>query len=95
MSIKAVVIHRRDANNIGDMASDPLQYFLKDSEYEKVDIVGLGRTNFDPNVPIIAGGGGLLANDFIDDGLRDLTISHDRNSILNLAKEFWEKTQLM
>lgn len=89
---KAYVVFRYDRNNVGDIASDPLQYFMHPSEYEKVDIVALGRTSFNPGVPVIAGGGGLLANEFIDDALRDLTVSHDRNAILNLANEFWSMT---
>jgi len=89
---KCYVVHRRDQNNVGDMASNPLQYFMKPGEYKEVDIVDIGKYTFDPNVPIIAGGGGLLANEFMDDSLRDLTMSHDKNSILNIGESLWQQT---
>jgi hypothetical protein len=86
MSIKAVVIHRRDANNIGDMASDPLQYFLKDSEYEKVDITQIGRHPFPDDIPVIYGGGGLLANEFFGEAI-DMVFDRPDVSQLN---EMWD-----
>jgi hypothetical protein len=89
---KCYVVHRRDQNNVGDMASDPLQYFLKPEEYERVDITDINSFDFKPNVPVIAGGGGLLANAFMEDALRDLTVSHDKNKILQLAEEYWKET---
>lgn len=90
--IKSYVVFRKDKNNVGDIASNPLQYFLKPHEYEEVDIVDIGKHNFNPNVPVIAGGGGLLANEFMDEALRDLTISHDKNSILSIGEEIWQQT---
>jgi hypothetical protein len=89
---KCYVVHRRDKNNVGDMASDPLQYFMKPNEYQSVDITEINRFNFNSNIPIIAGGGGLLANAFMDDALRDLTLSHDKNKILQLGDEIWRET---
>ena len=38
MAIKYVVTHRTDPNNVGDIASNPLQYFLQPDEYQVVDI---------------------------------------------------------
>ena len=61
---KAVVVHRRDPNNVGDFYSDPLRYFLKEDEYVTVDIDNLGREPFPDNLPIFFGGGGLLCNEF-------------------------------
>jgi len=89
---KCYVVHRRDQNNVGDMASDPLQYFMNTSDYLPVDITEISRHNFKPNVPIIAGGGGLLANDFMDDALRNLTVSHDKNKILQIGADLWQET---
>ena len=89
---KCYVVHRRDKNNVGDMASNPLQYFMKPNEYHVVDITEMGKYNFDPNVPIIAGGGGLLANEFMDEALRDLTVSPDINNLLTIGEEIWSHT---
>lgn len=90
--IKSYVVYRRDKNNVGDIASNPLQYFLKPHEYQEVDIVDIGKHQFNPGVPIIAGGGGLLANEFMDEALRDLTISPDIHNILNIGNELWKET---
>ena len=87
---KCVVVHRKDVNNVGDIASNPLQYFLKPSEYEVVDVELIGHMNFDESKPIIAGGGGLLANEYMNDVLRDLTQSNDKNNMLELANSFWK-----
>ena len=90
--IKCYVIHRQDKNNVGDMASNPLQYFMKPSEYQVVDIVNIGKHSFDPNIPIIAGGGGLIANEYIEEALRDLTVSPDKNNILRIGEDLWKQT---
>lgn len=90
--MKSYVVFRRDKNNVGDMSSNPLQYFMKPGEYQAVDILDIHKQNFNPNVPIVAGGGGLLANEFMDDLLRDLTVSHDKNSILNIGETLWQQT---
>ena len=36
---KFTVVHRVDINNVGDLASNPLQYFLDRDEYDVIDIV--------------------------------------------------------
>ncbi len=90
--IKSYVVYRQDKNNVGDLASNPLQYFMKPGEYEEVDIGNIGRHQFDSNTPIVAGGGGLLANALFNDALRDLTISPDINNILNIGNELWKNT---
>jgi hypothetical protein len=43
---KCVVVHRQDINNVGDMASNPAQYFLKADEYETVDVTELNTTSY-------------------------------------------------
>ena len=89
---KCYVVHRRDKNNVGDMASDPLQYFMKPNDYTVVDVENIGMTSFKEGVPIIAGGGGLIANDYMGDLLRDLTVAHDKRQILNIGQQFWSET---
>ncbi len=84
--MKAVVIHRRDPNNIGDIASDPLQYFLKEDEYHKIDITSLGREPFPDDLPVIFGGGGLLANEFFGDAINYI---FDHPDVLQL-NEMWD-----
>lgn len=88
---KCYIVHRVDKNNVGDMASNPLQYFMNKSEYTVVDVTQIGSTFFEDK-PVIVGGGGLIANEFIDDSIRDLTVSSDKNQILNLANEYWKHT---
>jgi hypothetical protein len=88
---KCYLVHRVDKNNVGDMASNPLQYFMNKSEYTVVDITDIGCTFFEDK-PVIVGGGGLLANEFLEDSLRDLTVPSDKNQILNLADQYWKQT---
>ena len=90
--MKAIVVHRTDLNNVGDMSSNPLQYFLKPDEYKTVDITNISRLNFDESIPVIAGGGGLLSNLFMDNALMALTASNDENEMLALANSFWKSS---
>lgn len=90
--IKCVVIHRRDQNNVGDMASNPLQYFLKENEYQTIDITNLYKTKYDANLPVIVGGGGLIGNEFFGDIVRDTLLSSDKNQLINLWNQRWEVT---
>jgi hypothetical protein len=88
---KCYVVHREDKNNVGDMASNPLQYFMNKSDYTVVDITQIGATFLDDR-PVVVGGGGLLANEFMEDSLRDITVPSDKNQILNLANQYWKQT---
>lgn len=88
---KCYVVHRIDKNNVGDMASNPLQYFLKPDEYVSIDITNIAATHIPDNMPVIAGGGGLLANDFMEDSLRELTVASDKNNLLTLANQYWKE----
>jgi hypothetical protein len=88
---KCYVVHRVDKNNVGDMASNPLQYFLKPSEYTVVDITNVSTTHIPDNMPVITGGGGLLANHFMEDALRDLTVASDKTNLLNLGSQYWKQ----
>ena len=89
MAIKFVVAHRKDPNNVGDIASNPLQYFLKESEYQTIDVANLDREAYPTDVPLIVGGGGLIGNDFFGDFYRDLLVSPDRRQLERIWEETW------
>lgn len=90
--IKFIVVHRNDPNNVGDIASNPLQYFLNRDQYQVIDVVDLHKTEYPANVPIIVGGGGLLANDFIGDAIQRILDSSDKNRLLHLWEQRWSCT---
>jgi hypothetical protein len=91
MAIKYVVAHRTDPNNVGDIASNPLQYFLPRDEYEIIDVAALGDTAYTENVPLIVGGGGLIGNEFMgDEFLSKLLESSDRMQLERLWANSWE-----
>ena len=89
MSVKFTVVHRKDLNNVGDMASNPLQYFLKPSEYQVVDLENLGVDQFRTDLPVIAGGGGLIANSWFGDILEKVLSSADRIKLLEMWSQTW------
>ena len=60
---KKFIIHRRDKQNAGDMASNPKQYFEWLDDWKVIDITGLQWFNLD-DAHVILGGGGLLYDDF-------------------------------
>lgn len=90
MTKKFTVIHRRDINNVGDMASNPLQYFSSPSDYEVFDITNIRREPIPFGPPIIIGGGGLISNDFFGEVLRDLTISNDKVQLYEMFDNRWK-----
>jgi hypothetical protein len=90
MAIKYVVAHRTDPNNVGDIASNPLQYFLPRDEYEVIDVASLGEMSYSEHVPLIVGGGGLIGNSFIgDEYLGKLLESSDRLQLERLWADSW------
>ena len=90
MAVKFVVAHRMDPNNVGDIASNPLQYFLPRDEYEIIDVASLGSIAYPENVPLIVGGGGLIGNDFIgNEYLISLLESSDRLQLERMWNETW------
>jgi hypothetical protein len=89
---KCVVVHRQDLNNVGDIASNPLQYYLSSDEYEVIDITRLQTTFYDSHLPIVVGGGGLIGNEFFGELVRDALHSSDKNQLLNLWDQRWEVT---
>ena len=88
--VKFVVAYRKDQNNVGDVASNPLQYFLSPSEYKTVDIATLGREQYPSGTPIIVGGGGLLNNEFIGDTFEKIFSEADKLQLENLWKQKWQ-----
>lgn len=90
MAVKYVVAHRADPNNVGDIASNPLQYFLPCDEYEIVDVASLDSAAYREDVPLIVGGGGLIGNNFIgEDYLGQLLESADRMQLQRLWADSW------
>jgi hypothetical protein len=90
--IKFVAVHRKDENNVGDIASNPLQYFLKSNEYQTVDISNLHRESYPSNIPVVVGGGGLIENDFIGSAVREILSSSDKNNLKNMWSNRWNST---
>lgn len=90
MSIKFVVAHRKDANNVGDIASNPLQYFLRSDEYQTIDIANLKNEVYDSSIPLILGGGGLLGNSFFGDVAAELLSTPDRQQLQALGENEWK-----
>lgn len=89
MSIKFVVAHRKDPNNVGDIASNPLQYFLNSDEYQTIDVANLKNESYDSSVPLILGGGGLLGNTFFGDVAAELITVPDRQQLQSLSENQW------
>lgn len=89
MAIKYVVAHRKDPNNVGDIASNPLQYFLKPDEYMSIDVAHIGEEAYPEDVPLIVGGGGLIGNNFMGDFFASMCESSDRNQIERMWDNFW------
>lgn len=85
MSTKFIVAHRIDRNNVGDMASNPLQYFLSPDEYTTIDITQVGKASWDHNVPLILGGGGLFGNSLFGDIAAKLSVGADRQQLQDIG----------
>lgn len=92
MAVKFVVAHRMDPNNVGDIASNPLQYFLPRDEYEIIDVANIGEKSYPENVPLIVGGGGLIGNNFMGDFFGDLLYSPDRLTLEHMWSNSWNVT---
>jgi len=89
MAIRYVVAHRKDPNNVGDIASNPLQYFLKPDEYKTIDVAHLGSESYPDDVPLIVGGGGLVGNAFMGDFFREILESSDRLQLEEMFDRSW------
>lgn len=87
---KFTVVHRADKNNVGDLASNPLQYFLDPDEYQVVDITQIKNTVYNSTLPMVVGGGGLIANEFFGDTIQTLLPSADLDQLIQIQKHKWE-----
>jgi hypothetical protein len=92
MKPKFIVLHRRDANNVGDMASEPLQYFLPRNQYDVVDVTDISSLDYTAGVPMILGGGGLFGNSFMGEPADALLTLPDRQRLQALAEHKWTVT---
>lgn len=86
---KFTVVHRADRNNVGDLASNPLQYFLKPEEYQVVDITKLKETKYNSALPMVVGGGGLVANEFFGNVVASLLPSADLDQLAQIQQHKW------
>jgi len=87
--MKYVVVHRKDLNNVGDMASDPLQYFLKKEEYISIDINELSTAHIPEHAHLIVGGGGLIENQFFEEAMHNVLKGYDTSQLLNMPAKMW------
>lgn len=94
MAVKFIVVHRKDPNNVGDLASQPLQYFLKEDEYETIDVVNFGNQTYNQKLPMIVGGGGLIGNEFIGDFMRYAFESPDALQLERMFADRWTLSNL-
>lgn len=88
--IKYVVAHRKDPNNIGDIASNPLQYFLKSDQYQTIDAAHLIKESYPLDVPLIVGGGGLIGNNLFSNVIADALKSPDELQLISIAQTKWK-----
>ncbi len=87
--VKYLVIHRKDKNNVGDMASDPLQYFLTKDQYHSIDLDEWPVDfKINPDTKIIVGGGGLISNSNFDKFLSVIG-GGDRAQLSTFRKNSW------
>jgi hypothetical protein len=86
---KFTVVHRADPNNVGDLASNPLQYFLKPDEYQVFDIAHIKETGYDSTLPMVVGGGGLFANEFFGNIVETLLPAADLNQLAQIQQHKW------
>ena len=85
-----IVVHRVDKNNVGDMASNPLRYFKPDGNYLTVDIGQFLASSYPADIPVIVGGGGLIANELFEPVLRKICLPGDNQQLNEIWKKGWE-----
>lgn len=93
-NIKFIVAHRKDRNNVGDIAAEPLQYFLNKDEYQTIDVAHIDQECYDSKLPMIVGGGGLIGNDFFGDFYKDLIQPADYHQLIRLWNDSWKLSNL-
>jgi len=87
---KYVEIYRKDPNNIGDIYSNPLRYFVSQKDVVSVDIANLSATPFADNVPVIVGGGGLIANEHFGEIAGIVAKGPDLAGLTNMYENRWQ-----
>lgn len=87
MTVKYLMAHRLDHNNVGDMASQPLQYFLRPHEYQVLDVTDLAASRYDHRLPLILGGGGLLGNAYMGDVAETVLTVPDRQTLQDTMEQ--------
>jgi hypothetical protein len=90
MSIKYVLAHRKDPNNVGDIAANPLQYFLSPDQYQTIDVAHPGQEDYPGDVPVVVGGGGLIGNDFMGNVIANCLLSPDEMQLKQLSEVRWK-----
>ena len=90
MSIKYVLAHRKDPNNVGDIAANPLQYFLSPDQYQTIDVAHPGQEDYPGDVPVVVGGGGLIGNDFMGNVVANYLLSPDEMQLKQLSEVRWK-----
>ena len=90
MATKFTVAYCKDANNVGDIASNPLQYFLPNSEYNTVNLASLEKETYSSKSPLIVGGGGLIANQTFEDNLKTILEPADYFRLKKLKHQRWQ-----
>lgn len=93
MPIKYAVVHRSDPNNVGDLAANPLQYFLNKDEYKVIDIMNCSVEQIPTDVPLVIGGGGLLGNDLFGDVVESLLLAPDTAKAMQQWTDVWNIVQ--
>ena len=93
MPIKYAVVHRSDPNNVGDLAANPLQYFLNKDEYRVIDIMNCSLEQIPTDVPLIIGGGGLLGNEIFGDVIEQLLQAPDTAKVMQQWTDVWNIVQ--
>lgn len=87
---KYVEIYRKDPNNIGDVFSNPLRYFAKGEKVDSVDIINVKGSIYTDNVPVVVGGGGLIANEHFGEMAGLIAEGADVADLTNMYENRWQ-----
>jgi len=88
--IDFVEVHRRDPNNVGDIFSNPLRYFVDPDRVASVDIAHANTAPYQDDVPIVIGGGGLIANEHFGDFAGMIAEGADASGLVHMYNQRWK-----
>lgn len=88
--IEYVEVYRKDINNVGDIFSNPLRYFADKSNVVSVDIAHLENSPMVDDVPVVIGGGGLIANEHFGELAGMIAEGADVTSLVNMYNNRWK-----